>query len=101
VVVAIVIATITAALGLVGAITGQTVAVVLGGLIGFVLAKSQSEPDSHETGSSKKGLRPGWQPMTMLSPAVVAQARARSPREPETSIVIPSLCAQFILLRPK
>ena len=62
VVVAIVIATITAALGLVGAITGQTVAVVLGGLIGFVVAKSQSESDSHETGSSKKGSGPAGSP---------------------------------------
>lgn len=54
-VVAIVITAITAALGLVGAITGQTVAVVLGDLIGFVVAKSKSESDPHKTGSNTGG----------------------------------------------
>lgn len=41
VVVAIVIASTTAALGFAGAITGEAVATILGALVGYVVAKSQ------------------------------------------------------------
>ena len=55
VVVAIVIASVTATLGLSGALTGEAVATILGGLVGYVVAKSQSEPDAHKSGGQASG----------------------------------------------
>lgn len=55
VVVAIVIASVTTALGLSGALAGEAVATILGGLVGYVVAKSQSEPDAHKSGGQASG----------------------------------------------
>jgi len=55
VVVAIVLASITAALGLAGALSGEAVATLLGALVGYVVAKAQSSsPAGHSS-----ALRPG------------------------------------------
>lgn len=55
VVVAIAIISVTAALGLAGALTGEAVATILGGLVGYVVAKSQSEPDSQKSSNQSGG----------------------------------------------
>ena len=55
VVVAIILASITAALGLAGAITGEAVATILGALVGYVVAKSQSGSAGPRSSAAKNG----------------------------------------------
>jgi hypothetical protein len=60
VVVAIVIAAVTAALGFAGALTGEAVATILGALVGYVVAKGQTETASgSRSGSSGSGSGSG------------------------------------------